>query len=104
VENQGGIISTPDSSNIALRQAYQQSSGSKAGETGEGNEFFLAKYLFLYFEDFLTCRKILRYGAGGFIYPPKEGILRIFIACKNQSPSAGFEALNLRSNIKHANH
>jgi hypothetical protein len=51
-----------------------------------------------------TCRKILRHGADGFTSPPREGVLRIFIALKNPSPSAGFEPANLESNIKHANH
>jgi hypothetical protein len=34
---------------------------------------------------------------------PKKGVLRIFVALKNQSSSAGFEPPNLESNIKHAN-
>jgi hypothetical protein len=29
--------------------------------------------------------------ADGFTSPPKEGVLRIFIALKNPSPSAEFE-------------
>jgi hypothetical protein len=36
-----------------------------------------------------TCPKILRHGASGFTSPPKEGVLRIFIALKNQSPLPG---------------
>jgi hypothetical protein len=28
----------------------------------------------------LTCRKILRHGASGFTFPPKEGVQQIFIA------------------------
>jgi hypothetical protein len=39
--------------------------------------------------------------ADGFTSPPKEGVLRIFIACKNLSPSAGIETANLS---KHASH
>jgi hypothetical protein len=34
----------------------------------------------------------------------KEGVLRIFIALKNPSPSAGSEHANLESNGKQANH
>jgi hypothetical protein len=34
----------------------------------------------------LTCRKILRYGADGLTSPPKEGVLRIFIALEKPSP------------------
>jgi hypothetical protein len=50
----------------------------------------------------LTCCNILN-GADGFTSPPKEGVLRIFIALKNPSPSTGFERVNLGSNDKHAN-
>jgi hypothetical protein len=52
----------------------------------------------------LTCRKILRHGADGFTSPPKEGVLRIFIAVKNSSALAGIEAANLGSNGKHTSH
>jgi hypothetical protein len=52
---------------------------------------------------FLTCHKIL-HGADSFTYPPKEGVLRIFVALKNPSASAGIERVNLVSNGKHASH
>jgi hypothetical protein len=42
---------------------------------------------------FFTCRKILRHAVSGFTSPPKEGVLRIFIALKSPSPRRG---LNLR--------
>jgi hypothetical protein len=48
-------------------------------------------------------RKILRHGTDGFT-SPKEGVLRICIALKNPSPSAGFELADLGFNSKHANH
>jgi hypothetical protein len=48
-------------------------------------------------------RKVLRHGADIFISPPNKGVLRIFIALKNPSPSAGFEHTNAGSNGKHAN-
>jgi hypothetical protein len=51
----------------------------------------------------LTCRIILWHEAEGFSFPPKEGALRIFIAFKNPSQSAGFEPAKLESNGKHAN-
>jgi hypothetical protein len=51
----------------------------------------------------LTCHRILRHGTDGFTFPSKEGVLRICIAFKNPSPSAGFERANLGSNGKHAN-
>jgi hypothetical protein len=43
----------------------------------------------------LKCRKILQHGADGFTDPPKEGVLWIFIALKNPSPSARFQHMNL---------
>jgi hypothetical protein len=52
----------------------------------------------------LTCRKILRHGADSFTSLSKEVVLRIFIAVKNPSSSAGYEPTNLGSNGKHANH
>jgi hypothetical protein len=35
--------------------------------------------------DFYGCLKILRHGADGFTSPPKEIVLRVFIALKNPS-------------------
>jgi hypothetical protein len=48
--------------------------------------------------------EILRKGADGFTSPPKEFVLRIFIALKHPSSSAGFEIANLGLNGKHDNH
>jgi hypothetical protein len=42
-----------------------------------------------YLKGSLTCRKILRHGTYGFTSHPKEGVLRIFIVCKNTSPRLG---------------
>jgi hypothetical protein len=44
---------------------------------------------------FFTYRKILRHGTSGFIFPPKEGVLRIFIVLKNSLPQPGFNPLTL---------
>jgi hypothetical protein len=44
----------------------------------------LRNILFIFASDFF--RKILRHGASGFTYPPKEGVLWIFIDLKNPSP------------------
>jgi hypothetical protein len=52
----------------------------------------------------LACHKILRHEAYGFTSPPKEVVLRIFIALKNPSLTAGFEPANLGANSKHDNH
>jgi hypothetical protein len=107
MQKHGGMISTrgtPDSSTKAVRQSYQQTSSSKAGGNGAQNdEFCVTKYVFSTSKGSLTCLNIL-HGADGFASPPKEGVLGMFIALKNPSPSARFEAANLRSNGEHANH
>jgi len=46
----------------------------------------------------------MRHGTDGFTSPPKEVVLRIFIALKNPSASAGFEPANLESNFKFDKH
>jgi hypothetical protein len=66
-------------------------------------EFYLSVSL-SYLKQSVTCRKILRHGAGGFTSRPKEVMLQIFIALKILSLSAGFEPANLRRNELHANH
>jgi hypothetical protein len=77
---------------------------SKVGGNGKGNyEFCLMKYLFHALKGFLTCSNILKHGANDFTSPLKEGVLWIFIALKNPSPSVGSEPANLGSNGKHAN-
>jgi hypothetical protein len=82
-----------------------ESSSSDAGGSGQGNdEFFLTKYFFHTWKCSLTSCKILWHIADGFTSPPKEGVLRIFIAVKNPSPSAGFETVNVGSSDKHASH
>jgi hypothetical protein len=43
----------------------------------------------------LTCYKILRHGADGFTSTPQEGVLRICIILKNQSPRPGFNPRTL---------
>jgi hypothetical protein len=52
------------------------------------------------FQQAVKCR----YVTDDFTSPPKEVVLRIFIALKNPSPSAGFEPANLGSSGKHANY
>jgi hypothetical protein len=55
------------------------------------------KYLFRTPRGSLTCRNVIWYGVDGFTSLPKEVMLRIFIAFKNQSPSAGVESANIAS-------
>jgi len=45
----------------------------------------------------------LRHGTDGFISPPKEGVLKIFFALKNPTPSAGFEPTYLGTKGQHVN-
>jgi hypothetical protein len=51
----------------------------------------------------LICREILRHGAHGFTFPPKEIVIRTLIALKYSSSSAGFEPAKLGSSGKHVN-
>jgi hypothetical protein len=107
IENHGEMISTvktPDSFTRALLESYPQSYSGKAGGTGKGTNFALLSISFIFRRDLLTLRKFLRHGADGFTFPPKEGVLRVFIALKNSSLSAKFEPAILGSNCKHANH
>jgi hypothetical protein len=55
---------------------------------------FVCQYLSCV-KGFLTHRKLLRHGANGFTFPPKEVVLLIFIDPKNPSISAGFESAKL---------
>jgi hypothetical protein len=41
------------------------------------------------FKRSLTCGKTLQHGISGFIFHPKEGVLRIFIAQGGQGSSTG---------------
>jgi hypothetical protein len=95
----------PDSSTRALWQSYQQSSITKQKELAkEMMDLALRSILVHTWKGYLTCRKIFRHGADGFTSPPEEGVLRVFIAPTNPSPSTVFEPANLGSNSKHANH
>jgi hypothetical protein len=78
---------------------------AKWGETGRkmSAEFCLSVSV-SYLKGSLTCHKILQHGADGFISPPKEVMLWIFIALKNPSLAAGFEHTNLGSSGEHDNH
>jgi hypothetical protein len=46
----------------------------------------------------------LRHGTDGFTSPPKEGMLRNFVARKNPKASPGFEPANSGTRGQHANH
>jgi hypothetical protein len=101
LENHGGIIWTGNSwfvhhSPLSILQA--KSSSNKAWGTGEGNyECCLPKYLLHTSKDYLTWRKILWHGAGGFISPSKEGVLWTFIALKIHRLRPGLNSRTLGS-------
>jgi hypothetical protein len=65
---------------------------------------FATKYLLHTSQGSSTCRKLLTHGIDGFTSPPKEVVLRILVAVKTPSSSAGFEPANLGLNGKHDNH
>jgi hypothetical protein len=72
------------------------------GETGrEMAAVFRRSVSPLYLKGFLTYHNILRHGADGFAFPPKEVVLQIFIALKSPSLTSGFELENLGSSGKH---
>jgi hypothetical protein len=69
---------------------------AKRVETGrEKAAGFCLSVSLSYLKGSLTCHQVLRHGADGFISPPKEVVLRIFISLKDSSLSAGFEPANL---------
>jgi hypothetical protein len=91
-ENYGGMIWTGRNSWFVHQSslAILPAESCKEEETGEDYEFCLTKYLFHTSKYSLTCRKIW-HDADGFSSHPKEAVLRISIAFKNQSSSATFE-------------
>jgi hypothetical protein len=64
---------------------------------------FSYEYLF-HTVSILACCKILRHETTGFISPPKEIVLRIFIALENPSCPAEFEPATLEPSGKHDYH
>jgi hypothetical protein len=64
---------------------------------GQGNyEFGLTKYFCSYFEEIFNMpQNLTTWGLRLYSSPPTEGVLRIHIALKNPSPSAGIEPSNL---------
>jgi hypothetical protein len=91
VGNHGEIISTretPDSSIRALWKYFQQSNlVAKQERLGDGNGEFVPRSISHHTSKwFFTCQKILRHGVNGFTFLPKECVLRILIALKNESP------------------
>jgi hypothetical protein len=78
-----------------------KSSSSKAGLSGEGNEFCLTKNLFHTAMISLKYRKILRHGADGFTSPPKEGCCWFLLPLKIRRSRPGLNLRNLGSMFKY---
>jgi hypothetical protein len=99
LENQGGMISTGE----LLIRPPELSGNPKSSrlvasqeEFGEGNDEFSLPSIFVHASRVIfACRKILRHGDDGFTSPPKETVLRNFIALKKPIASAGSEPANL---------
>jgi hypothetical protein len=98
------ILVIPDSSTRAL--CLQQRHLVAKQEVGEKYYpwIYPTEYLYHSLQGSLICHKILRHAADSFTFPLQKGVLRIFIAIENLSPSAWFEPANLRSSGKHDNH
>jgi hypothetical protein len=85
MENHGGVIFTGGSSwfvHQSSLKAYPQSR-LVAKQEALAKEIINLGLLSTFVHTSngsLTCHKILRHGAYGFASPPKEGVLRIFIA------------------------
>jgi hypothetical protein len=98
VENRGGMISIGENAWFVQQSSLvilaAQSSSSKSGGIWRRKWWIWpSKYLCSYFEViFFSYQKILWHGADGFT-SPKEGVLWIFIALKNQSPRPGLNPL-----------
>jgi hypothetical protein len=67
----------------------------QAGEMGEEYEEFCPVKYFYSHKWLPTRRKILRHEPSGFTSPPKEGVLRIFIALKSPSTWLGLNPQTL---------
>jgi hypothetical protein len=93
---------TSDSCQSSLAIPPAVTSGSKQEERVKEMINLAFEVSFSYFEVIFICRKVLWHGANDFTFPPKEGVLRFFMALKN--PLAGIEPANLVSNDNHANH
>jgi hypothetical protein len=97
MNNRGGMISTGknfwfiNQSSLAILSA--ELSISKAGRTGEGNEFNLRNIFVRASKGFVfNVKQNVTHRADGFTSPPKKGVLRIFVALKNPSPSVQWQA------------
>jgi hypothetical protein len=97
--DRGKLLIRPPECSLAILPCNR-----KIGGTGKINEFCLTKYIFHNSKDSLKCRKILRHGASGFTFLPKEGVLQIIMSIKNSSLSTVFEPAKFGFSRKHNNH
>jgi hypothetical protein len=95
---------TPDLSTRALWQSFQQSHLGASRRNGWRCENFAYQYL-KYLKGSLTFCKIIWHGACGFTSHLKEGVLQIFITCKNPLPWPSMNSWLLGPVAgKHTNH
>jgi hypothetical protein len=93
-----------DSPTTALWKIPAKAPSGKAGETSpEISANFAYEVSLSYCRCILAFRKILHV-TDGYASHPKEFVLRIFIALKNPSPSAGLEPAILETNSKLDSH
>jgi hypothetical protein len=90
MENHGGMILAGENSCFVchsdLWQYYRQRHlVSIEEDLGGGNNGFCLQNISFRLVELLTCLKILRHGVDGFNLRPNQGVLRIFVAVKNQS-------------------
>jgi hypothetical protein len=90
---------TDHTSFCSILMRLSEPSGRQSGDLGEKRplEFCLRTLLVLFMpEGSFTCRKSTTWDRRLY-FPPKEVVLRIFIALENPSPSVGIEPANLGS-------
>jgi hypothetical protein len=99
MEHRGGMMSTEKTprffNHSSLANLPAELFGSKQEERENGMMNLAFRSISVHnCKLFYTCCKTLRHGAS-LTSPPKEFVMRIFIALKNPTPSVGFEPANL---------
>jgi hypothetical protein len=98
------VLIIPDSSTRILCSVAAETPSSETEKLGEKWPLNFTYQYLSYLKGYLTYHKILQHGADCFTSPPKEVVLRIYIALKYPSLSAWKEPGNLGSNCKHDDH
>jgi hypothetical protein len=72
-----------------------KTSDSKQDEREKEMMNLSCEVFFSYIQMIFMCRKILRHRASGYVFSPKEGLLRIFIVLKHPWPRLGLNPQTL---------